>query len=401
MASDNVPDISVRQNLDDCFIPGCTAYVGCNDVAFFNMSFGDLPHWWKGTAWAEKYQTELPIDAKICGMHFEERFIDRSKKKPRLIMGTIPTLRLALLEKVIEENNSKEYFCRLCAKKSSQKFNGRLDKLPGLETIVEYCLGIYKNQLSLPMGVCDNCIQTIDTFSNFIKKCEKSQALLLHTMKNDEEKITKKGNKASATDNRLSIESDREQTHVETNVQNTKDSFSNNFNNSSKKKPDCHSCSDCGKLFKNSMNYSIHLETNNENEFMCQICEKKFMQRSDLKYHLQFEHNDNQSGYKNTSPKNDGNELDAANIKLFPDEHKCAQCVKTFSSPANLKVHLLSHSIPRLKCDICGAVFRTKHMHMQHIIRAHTLEIKKNKEQDAPRKRRKKGIQLIRLAEEN
>ncbi|XP_055525268.1 zinc finger protein 26-like isoform X2 [Wyeomyia smithii] len=160
MASDNVPDISVRQNLDDCFIPGCTAYVGCNDVAFFNMSFGDLPHWWKGTAWAEKYQTELPIDAKICGMHFEERFIDRN-------------------------------------------------------------------------------------------------------------------------------------------------------------------------------------------------------------------------------------------------EHKCAQCVKTFSSPANLKVHLLSHSIPRLKCDICGAVFRTKHMHMQHIIRAHTLEIKKNKEQDAPRKRRKKGIQLIRLAEEN
>lgn len=80
MASDTI-QIPIRQSLDHCFIPGCTAYVGWNDIAFFNMSFGDLPHWWKGTAWAEKYQTELPIDAKICGMHFEERFIDRSKKK--------------------------------------------------------------------------------------------------------------------------------------------------------------------------------------------------------------------------------------------------------------------------------------------------------------------------------
>lgn len=316
-------------------------------------------------------------------------------------MGTIPTLQLALLEQVIKDENSKEYFCRLCAKKATKRFNGRLDKLPGLETIVECCLGKYRNHLVLPTGVCDHCIQTITKFSNFVRKCEISQALLLQS-ENNKQDLSGKVNDTSATDsnNQLNIEGP-EKANTVLNIQNS-DSISNTSARTTRKKSDLHKCSNCGKGFRSSANYYIHMKTHNrnENDCVCQICYKMFSHRCDLQYHLQSAHGDKQSKSKDIVQQDIGSGgTDATNIFLVPDEHQCAQCFKTFSSPANLRVHLLSHSIPKLTCDICGAAFRTKHMHMQHIIRTHTLVIKNNKDHGTSRKRLKKGIQLIRLTE--
>ncbi|XP_058813361.1 zinc finger protein 521-like [Topomyia yanbarensis] len=407
MESNAIQVIPMRQNADHCFIPGCSASVGWNDMAFFNMSFGDLPYWWKGTAWAAKYKTELPMNAKICEMHFEERFIDRSKRKPRLIMGTIPTLQLTLLEQVIEDENKpepKEYFCRLCAKKSVRKFNGRLDQLPGLEDVAVFCMGRYKNRLGLPIGVCDHCIQIMKQFANFVKKCEQTQMELMRQIeaKNKKKELakanaskTKQTNKDKETPERESVE--------QSNANDSEESF--NPIEQGEVNADWRTCLDCGRIFKNLANYHRHCKTHNENEndVVCQICDKTFQSPTDLRRHLDLVHDEKPPKRKKGTQasqqrKNATKETDPL-LDAESNEHKCVRCDKTFSSPANLKVHLLSHNETRIKCDLCSSAFRTKQMHMQHLIRAHSMEINDN-ERGTSRKRFKKGgIQLIRLCE--
>ncbi|XP_058443583.1 zinc finger protein 3 homolog [Malaya genurostris] len=395
------PKVPIRQSADHCFIPGCSAYVGWNDVAFFNMSFGDLPHWWRGTAWAAKYKTELPMNAKICEMHFEERFIDRSKKKPRLIMGTIPTLQLALLEQVIEEENKpepKEYFCRLCAKRSVTKFNGRLDQLPGLEEVTECCMGKYKNQLGLPLGVCDHCIQIMKQFANFVKKCEQSQKQLLLRFnvnsKNDTVKEPTSKNKASRTTPLNSTgkkKPSRRDLLEQSNSDDSEDLLSSPTEQG-EVNSEWRTCLDCGRIFKDLANYHRHVKTHNdsENGYVCQICDKRFQSTNDLRYHLDLVHDEKRS-------KRPARELET---DTESNEHKCFRCDKVFSSPANLKVHILAHSDTKIICDICGSAFRTKQMHMQHLIQAHSLEFNENEQSGTPRKRlRKGGIQLIQLCD--
>lgn len=306
--------------MTQCFIPGCTAIAEGNKLMFFKMSFGDLRHWWKTTAWVAKYNTELPRDALICERHFEERFIDRSRKKPRLMVGTIPTLHLAALE--VDSLDKLEYFCRLCAKKGFTPMHYRLEQLVGMDEVVRCCLGRFQTEVGLPPGVCDACAQMVKKFTQFVKQCEESQMQLLQFQlkQNAEERMEEKSEHSAEYSN--NVEANKENTDSEQQrVNPIADDQSltkpmKNGNSKKKRSSKCFEvekpCPDCGKLFKTQGRYYYHIQSHSEEEYGCQICGKKFTRKNALRRHLELVH----SG-----------------------KHKCTHCKQIFSTRIQLNHH--------------------------------------------------------------
>nr|XP_029717208.1 zinc finger protein 543-like [Aedes albopictus] len=305
-----------------CFIPGCTAIAEWNRLQFFKMSFGDLPHWWRSTAWVAKYGTVLPEDALICERHFEERFIDRSRKKPRLLVGTIPTLNLASLE--VDNENNLEYFCRLCAKKGFTPMRYRLEYLDGMTEVLQFCLGRYRGQMGLPTGVCDTCINVMKRFSHFVRQCEESQLQILELqakrrrelMDEEQEVIPAEYTGLEANKENTDTE-DQFETKVELPGPSQMDDHGSEATAKKKGKQftEGKPCPDCGKMFKTQARYYHHVKSHSElMEFGCQICGKNFTRRTGLRRHLEQVH---------------GGKM----------KFKCVQCGETFTSKNHLRTH--------------------------------------------------------------
>lgn len=301
-----------------CFIPGCTAIADWNKLHFFKMSFGDLPHWWKSTAWVAKFNTELPADALICERHFEERFIDRSRKKPRLLVGTIPTLNLASLE--VDNENNLEYFCRLCAKKGFKPMRYRLEHLDGMNDVLSCCLGRFQAEVGLPTGVCETCINMMKKFAHFVRQCEESQLQILQL--NEKRRREELGDEPEEM-TQEQYDANKENTDTEDgfetkiNLANTSETERNHSTGKRKSKvfTDGKPCPDCGKLFKTQARYYHHVKSHSELlEYGCQICGKNFSRRNGLRRHLEQVH---------------GGKM----------KFKCVQCGETFTNKNLLRTH--------------------------------------------------------------
>lgn len=283
------------------------------------MSFGDLPHWWKSTAWVAKHNTELPRDALICERHFEERFIDRSRKKPRLMVGTIPTLNLAALE--VDNQDNLEFFCRMCAKKGFAPMRYRLEQLSRMSEVVHCCLGRYRTEVGLPPGVCESCVQMVKRFAHFVKQCEESQLQMLQLQrKSKDEQVEERSENAVEYTN---VEANKENTDTEelaNPLANDDQSLIKPSTNGSSRKrkskcfDDGRPCPDCGKLFKTQGSYYYHLKSHNEQEYGCKICGKNFARKDGLRKHLNMVH---------------GGKV----------RHNCSHCGKTFSTRSQLNHH--------------------------------------------------------------
>ncbi|XP_062538176.1 uncharacterized protein LOC134206473 [Armigeres subalbatus] len=261
-----------------CFIPGCAVTNEWNKRLFFKMSFGDLPHWWKTTAWAAKYNTEVPENALICERHFEERFIDRTRKKPRLMAGTIPTMNLCSIEMTDDNDlNNLEYFCRLCAKRGFEKMRYRLEELSEMTDVVQCCLGRYQTVTGLPDGVCETCIGMMKKFSNFVQQCEDSQLQIIQLQTKLKKEL--EGDRETTTGDHLNVNANKENTD-------TKEQMESSTRKRKKEFFPRKTMSDCGT--QTHARYYHHRRNHNEQlqGFGCQICEKIFTRRDGLRRHL-------------------------------------------------------------------------------------------------------------------
>ena len=102
-------------------------------------------------------------------------------------------------------------------------------------------------------------------------------------------------------------------------------------------------CQQCGKECFDMKKHNNRCHSSIEKAHSCDICEKPFSNKSDLKFHLQI-HNDFR--------------------KTFP----CDKCNVIVLSKIGLKIHLKIHEEERetYSCDICGAQLSTKSGLLRH-----------------------------------
>ncbi|XP_058813343.1 zinc finger protein 287-like [Topomyia yanbarensis] len=172
----------------DCFIPGCLSQMG--QVVFMSAYKSDgLQSWWSETAWAQKRKNkQIPKNSRVCEKHFEEKYIDRSYKMPRLFPEAWPTMHVespkpeeligrpkAERSGGVKLETNPRIYCRLCGRKDKRPLENQLDQLKDGEAFLKYCLGQYYTKDYFPQGICENCMETAEYVLNFVKQCEQTQ----------------------------------------------------------------------------------------------------------------------------------------------------------------------------------------------------------------------------------
>jgi len=109
-------------------------------------------------------------------------------------------------------------------------------------------------------------------------------------------------------------------------------------------------CHICNKQYSSQNNLKIHLATHDENreQFRCLLCDKVYLNKSQLAKHNQAEH---------------------LNLK-----HQCPLCKKTLKSKSNLTQHLKLHEGVSYDCDLCSRVFSQKSGLLYHRKSRHSSE---------------------------
>uniref|UniRef100_A0A1Q3EZC7 Putative c2h2-type zn-finger protein n=1 Tax=Culex tarsalis TaxID=7177 RepID=A0A1Q3EZC7_CULTA len=376
---------------DSCVVPGCKAITERSKIVLFSMAFGDLVYWWRSTAWVSKFQMELPENARICEAHFEERFIDRTRKKPRLYPGTVPTLQLGVMEyrqgvEQKDEFESKDYFCRFCAKKEDEPMKHTLNQLVHMPEIVACCMGQHQQQPDLPNGVCNECITVMLKFQQFVKKCDQAQRQLL---KMDEELLnTATANKENTAENKehefelvdLSMDTEeiiplqqdeldqQEEAQMEIELVQQEQALQ-------KIEKVKQRCLRCDKDFTNLVQYRNHMKSGHRDEgYECQICNKKFSERSRLRFHLEKVHENRRFKCPECNPPRYFNWQCSLNthMKVHQYQFNCDDCWRTFPTDEKLQEHRVTHDDAKnFKCLECGTKFKTKWRMEAHKERVH------------------------------
>ncbi|XP_055641165.1 zinc finger protein 221-like [Toxorhynchites rutilus septentrionalis] len=180
----------------DCFIPGCSSQKG--HIMFMSVHKCDgFQRWWSETGWVQQHRINRTIrkTTRVCEKHFEEKYIDRSYKMPRLFPDAWPTM--CIEEPKPEETElfvpkpkradgkaksidprsevDPKMYCRLCGNNDEGPMEGQLDLFRDGEFFLRLCLGEYFSRLDLPRGICNNCTVTVKSCLEFLRKCELTQ----------------------------------------------------------------------------------------------------------------------------------------------------------------------------------------------------------------------------------
>jgi len=147
-------------------------------------------------------------------------------------------------------------------------------------------------------------------------------------------------------------------------------------------------CKFCEKLFGTQSRFKIHIRDchENPNSFSCEICDKKYFQRSNLTTHMKVHDQnrkrnikcsqcdfatDNKHSFMNHFYFHKKNHIRFAIIKK---SHKCLQCpvVKRTQSSLNWHIYYV-HTKNLIECDICGRKVKSKKSMLQHFKLAHKI----------------------------
>lgn len=108
------------------------------------------------------------------------------------------------------------------------------------------------------------------------------------------------------------------------------------------KKP--HKCGECNKGFTNVTLLRDHQLLHNSGCFVCEICNKEYLNRYSLIRHFKLDHDE------------------------VSKKHCCTLCPKRFVSPSSLKRHLYHHSGERpFQCKMCSKSFNDKSNLVNHM----------------------------------
>lgn len=386
-------------NDDSCVVPGCTAISDRSKIVLFNMAFGDLVYWWRSTSWVNKFQTELPENARICEVHFEERFIDRTRKKPRLFPGTVPTLQLGVLEYrqgVDEERDdfeSKEYFCRFCAKKEDKPMTYQLSQMTNMQGVVDCCLGQFRHQADLPNGVCQNCMGSMRQFEQFVRKCDAAQKQLLKIETEIQATTTTADKENTAKNTEPEFES------VDLSMDTEEAILSQDIvehEKLAKIEKVKQRCLRCDKDFTNLTQYRNHMKSGHRDEgYECQICNKKFSERSRLRTHLEKVHENRRYKCPECPRWFNWQCSLATHMKIHEYKFSCDDCWRTFPTDEKLQDHRLSHDESKHhKCLDCGHKFKTIWRMEAHKERVHKAKLNVKKYQKAAPSKEEKVVTM-------
>ncbi|OXA45291.1 zinc finger protein 726 [Folsomia candida] len=144
-----------------------------------------------------------------------------------------------------------------------------------------------------------------------------------------------------------------------------------------------HKCATCGRSFAHkgtlTSHEMTHLEKSTRPVLQCHVCPQTFLSRSALQSHIRVEH-ENQRNYpcalcnkrysKPSYLKRHVVARHAANKELI---HSCDKCEYRTHAKANLAYHRLHHNAARYGCYFCGKKFFTSNQLVPHC-RVHTLE---------------------------
>lgn len=98
-------------------------------------------------------------------------------------------------------------------------------------------------------------------------------------------------------------------------------------------------CDVCNKVFKDAntlkQHSRVHLPDDAKFPFMCDLCDKRLVNKYSLKHHI-------------------------ASVHEKTKTISCNICQKLFASRSNLRSHLISHTTENVACPICNAVFKNR-----------------------------------------
>ena len=119
----------------------------------------------------------------------------------------------------------------------------------------------------------------------------------------------------------------------------TKTGLSIHFKFKHEKPTKNHICPTCNREFKDATVLKTHMRTHLPDDekfaYECEICGKKMANKWSVKYHI-------------------------STIHERQKTHFCQLCNRGFGNKSNLRSHLISHSTENVSCDICGNRFKNR-----------------------------------------
>ena len=147
------------------------------------------------------------------------------------------------------------------------------------------------------------------------------------------------------------------------------------------------SCEDCGMKFKTKANASLHFRVHhlkNNLRFSCTFCDKKFIFESELTKHLQVSHTENRIKCDICGELFRPGSMPRHKKRVHENKQfgvNCPECNKTIADKRKLQGHIreVHENIKDFKCHLCKKEFKRKfHLH-EHIDRQHNIPRKEHK----------------------